>query len=143
MYKILIFVLLWGSCLFSFGQTPIDSIIAKASVEEAIDTPPVSSAEKMPEFVGGETALYDFLENELKYPKDALKKRKSGIVLIEFVVNVDGTVSDVKALTSVFPSIDKEAIRVIRKMPKWIPGEQDGEKVKCYFNIPIRFSLKK
>lgn len=135
-------VLLLGSFLFSYGQTPTDSLAVKTPVKEAVDTTPERGTEIMPEFVGGEEALYEFLAKEMKYPKDALKKEKSGTVLIEFVVNVDGTISDVKALTSLFPSLDKEAIRVIQKMPKWIPGEQDGKKVKCYFNIPIRYTLK-
>lgn len=103
---------------------------------------PVRYAEKMPEYIGGMEALYTFLSNNLVYPEVARRKGIEGSVLIEFVVEKDGSISNVKALTSLSPECDAEAIRVIKKLPKWKPGEQMGKPVRVYYNIPIRFTLQ-
>lgn len=117
--------------------TPIDI------VQEAVDdTPPVRFAEEMPEFIGGEEALYKFLSNELKYPNLAKENLIQGTVLVEFVIERDGSPSNVKVLVSLFPDCDQEAMRVIKSMPKWKPGKQMGRPVRCFYNIPIRFTLQ-
>lgn len=110
--------------------------------EEAEDAPPVRFAEEMPEYVGGMEAMYAFLKNELQYPEAARNNGIQGTVLLEFVVERDGSVSNVKPLVSLFPECDAEAIRVVKKMPKWKPGKQMGKPVRCYFNLPIRFTLQ-
>ena len=110
--------------------------------DEVEDTPPVRIAEEMPEFIGGEEALYKFLENELKYPPVAKDNSIQGTVLVEFVIERDGSPSNVKILVSLFPDCDQEAIRVIKSMPKWKPGKQMGRPVRCFYNIPIRFTLQ-
>lgn len=110
--------------------------------EEPEEAPVVRFAEKMPEFPGGTEAMYSFLQKELTYPEVARNNGIQGTVLLEFVVERDGSVSNVKPVVSLFPECDAEAIRVVKKMPKWKPGEQLGKPVRCYFNIPIRFTLQ-
>lgn len=110
--------------------------------EDVDDIPIVRFAEKMPEFPGGSEALYAFLQKELRYPEVARNSGIQGTVLVEFVVERDGKVSNVKAAASLFPDCDEEAIRVVKLLPKWNPGEQMGKPVRCYFNIPIRFTLQ-
>lgn len=109
--------------------------------EEVDDAPPVRIAEKMPEFIGGTDALYEFLRNNLQYPEIARNNNIQGTVLIEFVVEKDGRVSNVKAVAPLYPDCDAEAIRVVQKLPKWKPGEQMGKPVRVYYNLPIRFAL--
>ena len=97
--------------------------------------------EKMPEFPGGLQALIQYISSNVKYPKDAEDAGKEGRVIVRFVVNEDGTISDETLINSVFPSLDEEALRVIKSMPKWHPGEQDGKKVRVYYTIPLFFKL--
>ena len=104
--------------------------------------PPVRFAEKQPEFPGGMEKFYELLKNELKYPETALKGNIQGMVVIEFVVEKDGRITAPKATHSLFPDCDKEAIRALLQLPKWNPGEQLGKPVRCYYTIPIRFSLQ-
>ncbi len=77
----------------------------------------------------------------IKYPESAKKEGIQGRVFISFVVNKDGSISDVKKLRGVSEELDKEAMRVIKNMPKWKPGEQRGEKVKVEYALPINFKL--
>lgn len=133
---------------FDFSQDfdenlEIEEYVPIEIVEEAVDeTPPVRFAEEMPEFIGGMEAMYSFLQKELTYPEVARNNGIQGTVLLEFVVERDGSVSNVKPLVSLFPECDAEAIRVVKKMPKWKPGKQMGKAVRCYFNLPIRFTLQ-
>lgn len=99
--------------------------------------------EQMPEFPGGIDALIQYLRKELKYPKSAQRAGVEGLVLVGFVVNTNGTISDVKVVKSAFfPELDKEALRMVRKMPNWEPGMEDGEVVKIGFHLPIHFQLQ-
>lgn len=104
--------------------------------EDVVQTP-----EKRPEFPGGTDALFKFLSSNLKYPSDAKKEDIQGRVICQFVVDKDGSVTDIQVLRSVYPSLDREAVRVISIMPKWEPGVQHGKKVKCKFTLPIVFKL--
>jgi len=103
--------------------------------------PPEYFPEVMPEPIGGFEAMYDFLRANLTYPKGPRENFISGQVFIQFVVEKDGSISEVKVLSSVHPELDKEAIRVVKMMPKWNPGKQKGKAVRCYYQIPIRFSI--
>lgn len=98
--------------------------------------------EILPEFPGGINGLVQYLIANLKYPKKSQKKQIEGRVLLNFVVEKDGSVSNIRVVESVNEEMDNEAIRVVKKMPKWSPGLQDGEKVKVHFNLPVKFSLK-
>ena len=97
--------------------------------------------EKMPEYRGGMSKLYTYLTSKLKYPEDARQLFIQGIVLVEFVIEKDGRVSNVQVKKTVFDSLDEEAVRVVSNMPKWKPGMSDNKPVRCYFHIPIQFSL--
>lgn len=101
------------------------------------------TVDQMPEFAGGMSALIDYLSTNIKYPQDAIKQNLSGRVLVMFVVETDGSVSNVKVAKNVFPSLDAEAVRVVKAMPKWIPGRHKGKIVRVNYTVPIVFSIKK
>jgi len=98
--------------------------------------------ERMPEFPGGENQLISFLSNNVKYPSSARDNNIQGTVYITFVVERDGTLSEIKVLRGVQEDIDKEAIRVISAMPKWIYGTQNGTPVRVQCSLPLKFTLK-
>ena len=99
--------------------------------------------EVMPEFPGGMQAMIEYLNTNIKYPKDAIKQEVSGRVMVMFVVETDGSLSNVRVARKVFPSLDAEAVRVIKTMPKWKPGKEKGKPVRVNFTLPIVFSLNK
>ena len=98
--------------------------------------------EQMPEYPGGQAALFDYLSKNIKYPADAEKKKVEGKVFVTFVVDTDGKITDVSLMRKVFPSLDAEAVRVISAMPNWIPGKQKGQVVRVKYTVPIMFRLK-
>lgn len=98
--------------------------------------------EENPQFPGGEEARIKFLVDHLVYPKEALNKNIEGTVFVGFVVETDGSFSNVKIVRSKDPHLDAEALRVTRLMPKWKPAKQKGKFVRCQFIMPITFSLE-
>lgn len=98
--------------------------------------------ERMAQYKGGDTALMDYLNKNIKYPVNAEKNGIQGRVVTTFVVERDGSITDVRVIKSVDPSLDKEAVRVIRSMPKWNPCKQNGAAVRVKFTMPITFILK-
>jgi TonB family protein len=112
----------------------------KVSKEDA-DTPPLRIVEVMPEPIGGFDAMYEFLRSNLKFPDVARKEGIAGQVFLEFVIEKDGSVSNVKVLSGVHPDLDAESVRVIKMMPKWKPGMQKGKPVRTFFQIPVRFTI--
>lgn len=97
--------------------------------------------EQMPSFPGGISGLRTYLNQNIRYPAEAQEICVQGRVVVSFVVGKDGHISDVTVLRSVDPSLDKEAVRVIRNMPRWTPGKQGGEPVKVRYNVPVSFRL--
>lgn len=97
--------------------------------------------EQMPSFPGGISGLRTYLNQNIRYPAEAQENCVQGRVVVSFVVGKDGHISDVTVLRSVDPSLDKEAIRVVRNMPRWTPGKQGGEPVKVRYNMPVSFRL--
>lgn len=97
--------------------------------------------EQLPEFPGGMVAFMKWITKNLRYPAAAQRQKIEGQVTVAFVIGKDGTVSDIKVTKSVNPYLDTEALRVVRKMPKWKPGEADGKPCATYFSIPIVFKL--
>ncbi len=95
--------------------------------------------ENQPEYTGGYDALKAFLQENIKYPTEAVKNGENGTVYVSMIINQDGTVTDAKVLKGVSKSLDAEAVRVIRMMPAWKPGTQNGKAVRVRFNIPIKF----
>lgn len=97
--------------------------------------------EQMPSFPGGISGLRTYLNQNTRYPAVAQENCVQGRVVVSFVVGKDGHISDVTVLRSVDPSLDKEAIRVVRNMPRWTPGKQGGEPVRVRYNVPVSFRL--
>ena len=100
-----------------------------------------TNVEKQAQFVNGSDALLKYIKSEMKYPKDALINNVMGRVFVNFIIEKDGSISDVKIFKGVNESLDKEAIRIIESMPKWIPAEQNGEIVRVRYNSSINFVL--
>ena len=99
-------------------------------------------AEQMPEFPGGMKELLKFLQDNLKYPENAMKNNVQGRVIVQFVVEKDGTPTEFKVAHSVDPDLDAEALRVMKAMPKWKPGMQKGQVVRVKFTVPVSFKLQ-
>ena len=98
--------------------------------------------ENMPGFPGGQAALMQYLAKNIKYPAIAQENGTQGRVIVQFVVNKDGSIVDAKVVRSVDPYLDKEALRVINTMPKWKPGMQRGKPVRVKFTVPVMFKLQ-
>ena len=98
--------------------------------------------EQMPEFPGGQQELMNFLMKNMKYPKEATDKGTQGRVIVQFVVDKDGSVVEPKVVKSVSPELDQVALRVVKMMPKWQPGKQNGEIVRVKYVIPVSFRLQ-
>ena len=115
-------------CVVNFGLTD--------------DEKPLRDAEQMPEFEGGLDALYQFLRENVVYPKEARDKKIQGTVLLKFVVEKDGSIGKVEILQKADPLLDAEAVRVIKIFPKWIPGKVMGKPVPVWYSLPINFSIQ-
>lgn len=100
------------------------------------------NAEFPPQFPGGEAEMYKFIKDNLRYPAIDQEMGNHGRVTVRFVVSKTGDISDIKILKGISPGCDKEAMRVVKSMPKWIPGKQHGNPVAVYFTLPILFQLK-
>ena len=98
--------------------------------------------ENMPDFPGGQAALMQYLAKNIKYPTIAQENGTQGRVIVQFVVNKDGSIVDAKVVRSVDPYLDKEALRVINTMPKWKPGKQRGKPVRVKYTVPVTFRLQ-
>jgi protein TonB len=109
--------------------------------EDSISAP-YAVVEQMPEFPGGEPALRKYLFATVKYPRIATENGIQGKVYVSFVVDRNGSISNVKVTRGVDASLDQEAVRVVKMMPKWIPGKQNGEAVRVSFTVPINFVLE-
>ena len=108
------------------------------------DTKPqiFNHVEVMPQFPGGDAALMKWLQDNMTYPTIAAEQGIQGRVTLRFVVKPDGTIDDVNVVKGLDPSCDKEAMRVVKKMPKWIPGKQNGNPVYVYYSLPVVFRLQ-
>ena len=133
------------------GEEKPDTIAVSVDRQLGVDTVAVEGSpsdgyfdfvEQIPEFPGGRVEMMKFLQNTVKYPKEAQDKGIQGKVLVQFVVKSDGTVADAKVVNSINPLLDNEALRVVKAMPKWKPGMQSGKAVNVKYNIPISFRLK-
>lgn len=109
--------------------------------EEVAEAEIFTVVEDQPTFPGGDEARIRFLTNNIKYPQMARESSIQGTVYVTFVVERDGSVTDVRVLRGIGGGCDEEAIRVIKAMPKWVPGKQRGKPVRVQFNMPIKFTL--
>ena len=101
------------------------------------------SVQQMPVFPGGEDELFRYLGGEIHYPAVSLGNNMEGTVYVSFVVNQDGGIGDIKLLRGVDNFLNDEAIRVVKKMPKWKPGKQNGNPVRVQLNLPVKFEIRK
>lgn len=132
------------------GNDEEGGTVLKAVEEIATPEPPKHEeenkvfdvVEQMPSFPGGPSALMAYLSSHVKYPAVAEENGIQGRVTVQFVVEKDGSVTDVKTMKSVDPSLDREAERVVRSMPKWIPGKQNGSAVRVKYFVPVVFRLQ-
>ncbi|MCE1201791.1 MAG: energy transducer TonB [Bacteroidia bacterium] len=110
--------------------------------EEIVEQEIFTIVESMPEFPGGQQAMLEFIARNIKYPPLARESGIQGRVFVNFVVEPDGSVSNVKVIRGIGGGCDEEAIRVVQSMPKWVPGRQRGKPVRVSFNLPVRFTLQ-
>lgn len=118
-----------------------EQVIAEPVV---VDDEPVSIAmvEQKPSFPGGEAAMYQWLSNNIVYPPAASEVGIQGRVVVEFVVGKDGSITNARVVRTRHPALDKEALRVIKAMPNWIPGRNNGQPVKVTYTLPVTFKLQ-
>lgn len=109
---------------------------------EVIEIVPLHISEFMPEFLGGETEMFKFLQTNTKYPRESLSVGSQGTVYVAFVVERDGSLSNLKIMRPVDFYLDNEAIRVVKSMPRWKPGYQGGKAVRVHMVLPIKFELR-
>ena len=132
------------------GNDEVGGEVLKAKEEIAAPEPPkpveenkvFDVVEQMPSFPGGMGALMSWLSQNIKYPVIAAENGVQGRVIVQFVVEKDGSITDVKVAKSVDPSLDKEAARVVGSMPHWIPGKQNGSAVRVKYTVPVTFKLQ-
>ncbi len=134
------------------GKSTQNSLENKQSTQPATKTAsqPVTGkdnevyqiAENMPKFPGEDQKMWEFISHNIQYPQEALEKRIQGRVFVGFIVEPDGSLSDVKVLRSLGSGCDEEAMRVIKSMPKWEPGKQRGQAVRVSYQIPVDFRLQ-
>lgn len=124
-----------GVMVVGYGESKSDN--AGDSPEQVF-----AVVEKMPEYPGGQYALSTFIAKTMNYPKIAQESGIQGRVVCSFIINKDGTISETQVISGIDPSLDQEALRIIRAMPKWIPGTQKGKAVRVKFTVPVTFSLQ-
>ena len=120
----------------------VEEKIAEPEPVKEEETKVFDVVEQMPSFPGGPSALMQYLNSNIKYPVVAEENGVQGRVVCTFVVEKDGSITDVRVVKSVDPSLDKEAARVVKGMPKWIPGKQNGSAVRVKYTVPVTFRLQ-
>ena len=129
--------------MFRLGNDSSDSKAAEAPREAKVDENGVHQVcEEMPEFPGGMAECMKYFSKNINYPEDCKKEGIQGRVIVQFVVDKDGSIKDPTIARGVHPSLDKEALRVLSSMPNWKPGKQKGEAVKVRYTIPVMFKLQ-
>ena len=117
--------------------TPVEVVEEEPEEEQIFQV-----VEDMPEFPGGQIELMKFLQKNIKYPTISQENGVQGRVIVQFVVNRDGSIVDTQVMRGVDPYLDKEALRVVSTMPKWKPGKQRGKPVRTRFTLPVQFRLQ-
>lgn len=119
--------------------TEIETKPATPAVERPTN---MSMVETKPQFPGGDAAMYSWLSSNISYPAQAQEEGASGKVTVSFIVEKDGSLTDVKVVRGKHPALDKEAVRVVKAMPKWQPGRNNGEAVRVSYMLPVTFKLQ-
>ncbi len=135
-----------GAVDITEGTNDLNKVIVKEEVIVApvVEDEPVSIAmvEQKPEFPGGEAAMYKWLRDNIVYPSAASEEGVQGRVVVEFVVGKDGSITNVRVVRPRHPALDKEALRVVKAMPNWVPGRNNGQPVKVTYTLPVTFKLQ-
>ena len=135
-----------GAVDITEGTNDLNKVIVKEEVIVApvVEDEPVSIAmvEQKPEFPGGEAAMYKWLGDNIVYPSAASEEGVQGRVVVEFVVGKDGSITNVRVVRPRHPALDKEALRVVKAMPNWVPGRNNGQPVKVTYTLPVTFKLQ-
>ena len=133
------------------GNDEVGGAVLKAKEDIAAPEPPkhvveetkiFTVVEQMPMYPGGDAALMGYLRDNIHYPTVAAENGVQGRVVVGFVVERDGSITDVNILRSVDPSLDREAMRVVKSMPRWTPGKQNGSAVRVKYQVPVTFRLQ-
>lgn len=131
------FLLFVFAIILSFTAISQNTTETKSEEEPILDFSDVE-----PQYPGGPEAMTEFIQANIVYPQNSIEKDEQGTVYVQFVVNLDGSIINVVILKGVSPALDAEAIRVIKLMPNWIPGEQKGKPVRVRYVIPINFMIQ-
>ena len=123
-------------------RTHKDEIIVEEKKPEPVKEEVFTAVEQMPQFPGGEAELLKYVATHIKYPTMAAENNIQGRVVVKFVVKKDGNVGDVVVLRGKDPDLDKEAVRVVKTLPKFIPGKMNGQAVNVWYTLPITFKLQ-
>ncbi len=136
----------------AFGQTDFDkgtddiSVVREHKeeiiVEEKKEEKVFTAVEQMPQFPGGDAELMKYISTHIKYPTMAMENNIQGRVVVQFVVTKTGKVGEVKVVRSKDPDLDKEAVRVVKTLPNFIPGKMNGQAVNVWYTLPIQFKLQ-
>ena len=125
-----------GELLYA-EQKPVHAVFPQQQVDDRV----YDVVEEQPEFPGGPAARMKWLNANIKYPVEAVENNIEGRVIVHFIVRKDGSISDVKVVRPVDPSLDKEAVRLVNSMPRWIPGRQYGIPTSVRYTMPVTFKL--
>lgn len=135
-----------GAVDITEGVNDLNKVEVKEQViaEPVVDDEPVSIAmvEQKPSFPGGEAAMYTWLSQNIVYPPAASEEGVQGRVVVEFVVGKDGSITNARVVRNRHPALDREALRVIQAMPRWVPGRNNGQPVKVTYTLPVTFKLQ-
>ncbi len=131
---------LLGTSQLAVAQQP-DTLRMDTIEKVAEDVEIFGMVEEMPSFPGGEVKLVEYIAKNLNYPQEAIEKGIEGRVFVGFIIDVDGSVTDVKLLRGIGGGCDEEAIRVIKSLPKWRPAKQNGVFSRVSYQIPVNFKL--
>lgn len=130
-----------GTATSTDESTTQTTALSPVAIDENDNPLNFQVVEKLPEFPGGMVEFMKWLTKTLRYPAYAKQQKIQGKVVVAFIINKDGTITGQKVVKSVSPELDREALRVLRIMPKWKPGEDHGKPCRTYFSIPINFKL--
>lgn len=126
------------------GFLTLSVAFAQTSDSSSTDkTSPFVTVEQMPEFPGGIKAMYQFIAENLTYPKEAAKANIEGKVFVAFIVSCTGEIQEVQVSKGIGYGCDEECVRVVRSMPRWTPGRQSGKDIPVRYSIPFSFTLRK
>ena len=126
------------------GNAQTDSVSAANDINLMYpdEDPPLHYAEKMAEPIGGYENMMKFIKDNIQNPVSEKSLKINGYVIVEFVIEIDGSISNVKVLSGLRPDLDAEAVRVISMMPNWKPAEHQGKIVRQFFSLPVKFTIE-